>query len=97
MRHVQLDTEAVKNLAAAKGINSVSEFARRVDLSQPYLARILQGERPALPSHVLTMARALDVKPSALLDASEAQLGAAMDAEVAADPEPADVTEAAAS
>lgn len=84
MRHVQLDTEAVTNLAAAKGIDSVSELARRCDLSQPHLARILTGGRSALPSHVLKLAAALGVQPSELLDKSEAELAEAMDAELAA-------------
>jgi transcriptional regulator with XRE-family HTH domain len=82
--HVQLDTEAVTNLAAAKGIDSVSELARRCELSQPYLARILAGERPARPSHVLKLAPVLGVKPSELLKDHESELATTMDAELAA-------------
>lgn len=83
VKHVLLDIEAVTNRAAALGIDSVSELARRLNISQPHLARILKGDRSTLPSHVLAMAKALDIKPSALLDKSEADVGAAMDATAA--------------
>jgi transcriptional regulator with XRE-family HTH domain len=90
MRHVQLDREAVTAVAAANGINTVSELARRCARcpgstlgSQSYMRRVLNGERPALPGHVLTLAKVLDVKPSRLLDKSEAELGEALDAAVA--------------
>lgn len=80
MRHVQLDAQAITNLAAAKGIDSVSELARRCQRSQSGMRRILIGERPAQPKLVLTLARVLEVAPSALLDPSEAELGRVMDA-----------------
>lgn len=46
--------------AAAKGIDSVSELARRCGINRPHLSRILNGKRDAQPSHVLALAAALD-------------------------------------
>ena len=79
MREVLLDTEEITNLAAAHGIESTSELARRVGYDQSYFRRVLVGERPARPTHVLALAKVLQVKPSALLHPSEAHLGEAMD------------------
>jgi transcriptional regulator with XRE-family HTH domain len=67
VRPQPLDSEAVNRLAAAKGIDSVSELARRCDLNRPYLSRILRGARPAYPSHILALAEALDCAPADIL------------------------------
>lgn len=67
MRPQPLDQEAVTDLAAARGIDSVSELARRCGISRPYLSRVLRGERPAQPSQIIAIAEALDVDPNTIL------------------------------
>lgn len=67
MRPQPLDAEAVTNLAAAKGIDSVSELARRCGINRPHLSRVLRGEREAQPSHILALAEALDCAPADIL------------------------------
>jgi len=71
VRPQPLNTEAVTELAAALGIDSVSELSRRSGISRPHLSRVLRGERPAQPSQVLTLAEVLGVEPSALLKQEE--------------------------
>ncbi len=66
MRPQPLDTEAVTELAAARGIDSISELARRCGITRPHLSRILSGQRRAMPSHIVALAAALDVTPDDL-------------------------------
>lgn len=80
MRNVRLNPEAITNLAAAQGIESVSELARQAGYEQSYFRRVLTEERPALPTHVHALAKVLGVKPSLLLHPSEAEFGEMMDA-----------------
>lgn len=54
------------------GINSIAELSRRVadvdkSIERSYLSRVLKGDRPAQPSHVVALAKALQVPPIALL------------------------------
>lgn len=63
MQDVTLDTEAVTRLAAQRGIDSVSELARRCEKDRAHLSRILRGQRPAKPSHVIALADVLGCTP----------------------------------
>lgn len=71
MKHQPLDIEAVQELAAERGIDSVSELARRCGLDQSYMARILRGDRPAQPSLVLKLTEVLGVDRDQLLQQAE--------------------------
>jgi len=64
MRHQHLDIVAVRTIAAAQGIDTASELARRAGISQPHLSRILNGKATAMPSRVIALAQALGVEPA---------------------------------
>lgn len=83
MKHVLLKSEAVKNLAAARGIDTVREMARRCDIEYSLVYKALNTDKPVLPSYALAFAKVLGVKPSELLDESDAEVGAVMDAAIA--------------
>lgn len=80
-----LNRSAVLALMEARGIDSVAQLARRADMERSYLSRVLDGKRPAHPSHVLALARALKVAPIALLGPDDPDAAtAALDDEPAA-------------
>lgn len=62
-----LSADAVRRHAAAKGIDSSSELARRAGLDRSLVSKLLHGRRRAKPSHVLALAEALEVEVSDLL------------------------------
>lgn len=62
-----LNREAVHALMAALGIDGYAQLARRTgELDRTYLSRIMRGERPAQPSHIIALARALKVSVLAI-------------------------------
>lgn len=67
MQPQPLDREAVEALAARAGIDSISELARRIEMSPQHLGRILSGTRPATPSKVVAIAQALGVETERIL------------------------------
>lgn len=67
MRQSTLNTTAVWDIAHGLGIDSIAELARLADIERSYLSRVLGGQRPAKPSHVTKLARALRVAPVAIL------------------------------
>jgi transcriptional regulator with XRE-family HTH domain len=82
--NADLNLEAVAALMVATGVDSNAEMARRTGIERSYLSRVLRGERPAKPSHVVLIARALRVPPIAIVGPSDA---AAVEAELAGLPE----------
>lgn len=85
---MKLDTEAVTKIAAAQGINTVSELCRRCgSWDRSYFGKVVSGKRAAQPKLVHDLARALHRKPSDLLETTESEFGRLMDAEFAAEPE----------
>lgn len=64
---VVLDVDTVKRTAVSLGIDSVSELARRSGIDRAHLSRVMRGQRPAKPSHLLALAEALNCKPEDLM------------------------------
>lgn len=62
-----LNLASVEAWRVARGIDSISELARRSGIDRSYLSRIMSGKRPALPSHVAALAGALKVPPVVLV------------------------------
>lgn len=62
-----LNRAAVESLMEALGVDSVAELARRSGIERSYLSRVMRGARPVRPSHVVAIARALQVPTIALI------------------------------
>lgn len=56
----------------ALGIDSYAELARLAGMERSYLSRVMRGERPAQPSHIVALASALKVPVLALMGPEEA-------------------------
>lgn len=67
----QLNLTTVSVLMVALGIDSTAEMARRTGMDRTYLSRVLRGLRPAQPSQVIAIARALRVPPIAIIGPSD--------------------------
>lgn len=67
INYLPLNVEGVRALMDARGVDTVSDLARRAGIERTYLSRILDRQRPAQPSHVRALAGALKVAPIALL------------------------------
>lgn len=61
-----LNRDAVRALMEARGVDSMSDLARRSKIERTYLTRILNGDRAAQPSHLVAIAAALKVPPMAV-------------------------------
>lgn len=85
MDELALNTEVVAALMRGLGIDSKSDMARRTGIERTYLSRILRGQRPAQPSQVNSIARALKVSPIAVIGPSDPDAVAALLAEQAAE------------
>lgn len=62
-----LNLDALRDLMEARGIDSVSELARRSGVDRSLCSRILAGERRATPSQILAFTNALHARPITLL------------------------------
>lgn len=87
MKPVAINLDAVTAIAAAHGINSVSELWRRCGAEaavgdRSYFGRVMSGHRPCPPTVVLALAVALDRSPSDLLADPEDALAKELDAAV---------------
>lgn len=76
-----LNRATVESLMEALGIDSVAELARRSGIERSYLSRVMRGRRPVQPSHVIAIARALQVPTIAIIGPAdpEAALAALTD------------------
>lgn len=68
-RHPALDVEAIKDIAAERGIHTIAALADRSDITRGHLYRVLGGHRNPQPIHLQKLAKALKVEPQALLKA----------------------------
>lgn len=71
VRAVAIDPTTLRDLAAARGINTVSELAERSGLSKWVLYKALRSGR-IVPSHAIEVAKALGVDGPADLNRQEA-------------------------
>jgi transcriptional regulator with XRE-family HTH domain len=71
MARADLNVQTVEALSQTLGIDSYAELARRAKMDRTLVSRILRGDRPALPSHVIALATALKVPPIVLLGPSD--------------------------
>ena len=69
-RHPTLDVDLIKDIAAERGIDSIAALADRADITRDTLYRVLGGHRKAQPSHLHKLAKALRVKPTAIVKAT---------------------------
>lgn len=60
MTPVHIDPEAVRSLAAARGIDTVRQLAEKTGLSEHVLYHAMRRRR-MLPSHAIIVANTLDV------------------------------------
>ena len=61
-----LNRDTVHALMDALGIDGYADLARRSGIERTYLSRIMRSERPAKPSHVISIASACKVPPIAI-------------------------------
>lgn len=61
-----LNRHALVALMECRGIDGFAHLAKRAELERTYTSRIVRGDRPAQPSHIVAFARALKVSTLAI-------------------------------
>lgn len=72
----RLNRAAVEAIRQAIGVDTLSELSRRSGIEQSFLHRIMSGDRRAKSSHIIAIARALQVQPIAITTGSDVEQSA---------------------